>query len=1104
MASLAPPSDATAAPPGRVPAPPGRRQHGRRPARTRRVAAQLPDPRAPTAPGVVREPPPVTAPGPERAEHPRTLGWVGSTALALGGSNQSLFVIGALFLAQGTAAVPLLGVGLLLSWLAAPGWIELVLMWPKRVGGIAAVCAEAFRPYSPVLANLTGVCYWWGWIPTCGLTATLSTQALHDWAHVPGPPMLTAVGIVLAFTAINLAGVRWATRAALVIGAVTFTLALLGAVVPVAAGAVDWRQASSFALTTPFHGVFGAVTSAMAGLYLIGFAAPAFEAATCHVGEMRDPVRTVPRAVVASGALAGLFFVVLPVVWLGTIGAAGLSAPDLSAAALGPTYGPLVGGAGRGVATAFLVVAMLHGCLQPLAGASRTMSQLSEDGLVPRVLARRNRRDVPWVATALTAGAAIVFLVVGNPIWLIAAANLAYLIGIALPSVAVWLLRRHEPDRARPWRAPRFTIGAGLVSAGAWLVATVLGFEQFGLPTVLLGMGLCYSCSALYAWRTWSDRRASGARSAYRSLHLKLTGAMLLVLVFDSAGYLLAVQRVDAGRAAVVTLLSDVFVAVALLTISVGLVLPGAIGHAVTQVADAARALTTGTVADLTRAMQALGDGDLDAARAQVSVVPVDVRSHDEVRAMADAFNGMQDEVARAARSLDRAREQLRSTRDNLQDMADNDPLTGLANRRSLEAALTAACLSGQDCALVVLDLDGFKDINDSRGHAVGDEVLRRVATLLRETVRRRDVVGRLGGDEFAVVLRDATLQDATGVAAALVAAVRDDTVVVAHGRRVRLSASVGVAVSSPGVPAAQLLIDADVAMYDAKERGRDRVSVSSAQDPGQARLKTRASTQELLRDALEQDRFELVAQPILALAAKGVGRHELLIRLRAEDGRLLPPAGFLPEAERSGLIGEVDRWVVRRTLRLLHDAAAAGADAPVSVNLSGPSMTDNRILDLLEAGLRDLPRSVSRPVFEVTETAAILDLDGARAFAERLASSDCALALDDFGAGYGSFHYLKHLPFAHLKIDGDFVADLPRNRADQVVVRAIVAIAREMGMTTTAEFVGDAETVALLRGYGVDYAQGFHVGRPVALGDAFPWLLDRPRSVAAGQTSNL
>src|SRR6266849_6577883 len=165
--------------------------------------------------------------------HPRTIGWIGTTALAMGGSNQSLFLIGALILSQGSAAVPLLIVGLLLSWAAAFGWTELVLMWPNRVGGIAATCAEAFRPISPVLANLTGVCYWWGWVPTCGLCALLSASAIHQW-YLPGVPITAlAIGIVLLFTAISLCGVKWITRAALGIATVSAILAFMSGLIPI-------------------------------------------------------------------------------------------------------------------------------------------------------------------------------------------------------------------------------------------------------------------------------------------------------------------------------------------------------------------------------------------------------------------------------------------------------------------------------------------------------------------------------------------------------------------------------------------------------------------------------------------------------------------------------------------------------------------------------------------------------------------------------------------------------------------------------------------------------------------------------------------------------
>src|SRR5205085_853877 len=208
--------------------------------------------------------------------HPRTIGWLGTTALAMGGSNQSLFLMAALILGQGSAAVPLLILGVLLSLMAAPGWTELILMWPNRVGGIAATCAEAFRPYSPVLATLTGVCYWWGWVPTCGLTAILSATAIKQW-YLPGVPVpAQATALVLLFMGVNLCGVRWVTRLAIPIATSSASLALFSGLIPILTGHVDWHQAMTFHLNAPFQGVFGKLTGAMAGLYLIGFAAPAF------------------------------------------------------------------------------------------------------------------------------------------------------------------------------------------------------------------------------------------------------------------------------------------------------------------------------------------------------------------------------------------------------------------------------------------------------------------------------------------------------------------------------------------------------------------------------------------------------------------------------------------------------------------------------------------------------------------------------------------------------------------------------------------------------------------------------------------------------------
>jgi PAS domain S-box-containing protein len=614
---------------------------------------------------------------------------MGMTALAMGGSNQSLFLIAALFVGQGiirgqgSAAVPLLILGLLLSWAAAPGWTELVLMYPKRVGGIAATCGEAFRPYSFILANLTGVCYWWGWVPTCGLTALLSASAIHAW-YLPSVPIsLLASGLVLFFTLVNLLGIKWVTRMIVPIATISAVLAFLSGFVPIITGHVDWRQATTFTLTIPFAGKFGQLTSLMAGLYLIGFAAPAFEAAACHVGEAINPEKSIPRAMFASGAMAGLYFIVLPIVWLGTIGSDAMS-QDL-ATVLGPTFAPLLGSAAKGAAIWFMIFNMFHGTVQPLAGAARTLSQLSEDGLLPRSLAKRSRTDAPYVAILLTAGMSIFFLLIGDPIWLIAAANFTYLISICLASVAVWLLRRDAPEMKRPYRAPRGTIMLGVIAAGVWGLSALLGFQQFGLPTVIFGLIFAYAGTALYAWRKYSDRRRLGLPGVARSLHIKLTGAMLLVLVLDGAGYLMAVTSMPPGNDALRAALEDVFVAVALLTISVGLVLPGMIAHSAEEISNAAKRLATGTLADFSRAMEALGSGNLEAAHAHVDIRPVVVNSRDEVGDMAKSFNTMQAEIGRAALGLEGAREGLRHAREELVEI--NESLEQRVEERTAEVS---------------------------------------------------------------------------------------------------------------------------------------------------------------------------------------------------------------------------------------------------------------------------------------------------------------------------------------------------------------------------------------------------------------------------------
>jgi diguanylate cyclase (GGDEF)-like protein/PAS domain S-box-containing protein len=423
-----------------------------------------------------------------------------------------------------------------------------------------------------------------------------------------------------------------------------------------------------------------------------------------------------------------------------------------------------------------------------------------------------------------------------------------------------------------------------------------------------------------------------------------------------------------------------------------------------------------------------------------------------------------------------------------LQHLVDHDPLTGLFNRRRFEQELDRHVAHtqryGAQGALLVLDLDDFKSVNDTLGHNAGDELIVAVAGLLKAQLRDSDVIARLGGDEFAVLLPAGGADEAEAVAAKLVRAVREEITVVGERRSRRITTSVGVApFGSLELTGEELLVNADLAMYEAKEAGRDRYAAYAADRHEPPRVQARMRWLERIREALEEDRFVLHAQPILDLRTGEIAQHELLIRMVDDHGDLIPPGTFLQVAERFDLIQDIDRWVAGRALELIAEHADQGLR--LTVNLSGRTLTDDRLMADLEAGIARTGADPGCLTFEVTETAAVANIHLAREFAERLRAIGCRFALDDFGAGFGSFYYLKHLPFDYLKIDGEFVSGCLANRTDQLVIRAVVDIAQGLGKETVAEFAADAELVQFLRSQGVDYAQGFHIGKPLPLPQA-------------------
>jgi diguanylate cyclase (GGDEF)-like protein/PAS domain S-box-containing protein len=431
-------------------------------------------------------------------------------------------------------------------------------------------------------------------------------------------------------------------------------------------------------------------------------------------------------------------------------------------------------------------------------------------------------------------------------------------------------------------------------------------------------------------------------------------------------------------------------------------------------------------------------------------------------------------------------RERIQS---QLRHLADHDVLTGLLNRRRFEEELArqvayqARYATGG--AVLVLDLDDFKEVNDTLGHRAGDAVISSIATLLRGRLRESDVLARLGGDEFAILLPAANEQQARVTATSLLEAVREHLIVPA-GQRVRVTTSIGAALLPDAVQSAEeLMVRADVAMYEAKESGRDRVCFYDGRLGRRARMQASLTWSERIRQALEENRFTLYMQPILELESGEVSQYELLLRMTGDGGELVPPRGFLPSAERCGMIHEIDTWVARRAIGLLAEHRSEGRELRLEVNISGRTIGDTRFLGAVAEEIRSAAIDPADLIFEVTETAAISNMQEARDFSSALRELGCRFALDDFGAGFGSFHYLKYLPLDYLKIDGDFIADLARNPTDQAVVRAIVDLSGRLGKQTIAEFVGDEDTLELLREYRVHYAQGYHVGRPAPVAEA-------------------
>ncbi len=433
--------------------------------------------------------------------------------------------------------------------------------------------------------------------------------------------------------------------------------------------------------------------------------------------------------------------------------------------------------------------------------------------------------------------------------------------------------------------------------------------------------------------------------------------------------------------------------------------------------------------------------------------------------------------------------------------LASHDPLTHLPNRRAFESGLQHAidtlaqrsARTGVDGtaraadaphAVMFIDLDQFKIVNDTCGHAAGDELLRLVSAALKQHLREGDLLARMGGDEFGVLLVDCPVEVSLAKAEEMRRSV--GVVVLKWGlRSFTISASIGlVRLESPAHSLGEVLSAADVACYAAKDAGRNRVVVYRSDDAGMVSRVGEMAWAQRLQVALRDNRFCLYRQAVVPLQPSGQGqrRYELLLRLRNDDDQLVPPGLFIPAAERFGMMGLVDRWVVDHALAHIAQTIARGdadADATYAINLSGSSFGEPQFL----ADLRALFVQHGVPhrlvCFEITETQVVANLTQAMGFIEEMRALGCSFALDDFGAGMSSFGYLKHLRVDLLKIDGTLVKDMVNDEMDRVMVETIHRMGHAMHLRTVGEYAETPAIVEALRGIGVDYAQGYAYGKP-------------------------
>jgi len=466
-----------------------------------------------------------------------------------------------------------------------------------------------------------------------------------------------------------------------------------------------------------------------------------------------------------------------------------------------------------------------------------------------------------------------------------------------------------------------------------------------------------------------------------------------------------------------------------------------------------------------------------------IAVEAMKAGAHDYI--MKDNLTRLIPAIERELREAD-IRRARRRAEETVQHLAYHDALTGLVNRAEFEYRLKKVFMRCRDekaiAAMLYMDLDQFKIVNDTCGHLAGDQLLCQIASLLKSKLRKVDTLARIGGDEFGILLENCTTESALSVASSLTEVV-DDFRFVWRDHTFRIGMSIGmVPIDVNSASPTSVLSAADAACYAAKESGRNRVHVYTEHDSELAKRQGEMQWVEKISLAVEENRFALYRQPIKSLTDAGEAMHyELLLRMYAPDGQIILPGAFISSAERYNMMGVIDNWVLHTALSWLSSHAKEIKDSGTfyTINLSGSTLGDEQTLSYILSMIEEKGSPADRICFEITETAAIANFSNALNFINTLKHKGCRFALDDFGSGLSSFAYLKNLPVDYLKIDGSFVRDITFDKTDKAIVKSIIEIGHTLGLKTIAEFVENNDILILLEEMGVDYVQGYALGKP-------------------------